>query len=106
MLHDSAAQCENLSVEQAYLVSKFLLISEQLLENGLLELAPRGMTSVNRQLAKILHPDKNPHPQAKEAFQRVQHAMETVKARIPAQSSTAPEAACNKGNHPFSNFFF
>ena len=77
----------NLSREQAYLVHKFFLISEELMVKGLIGLIQKGDNLVNRLLLKHLHPDKNPHPQAKDAFQRVQHAMETVKARIPVQCS-------------------
>jgi hypothetical protein len=56
-------QCANLSVEQAYLVYKFMMISKELMEKGLIGMIPRGgLSQVGRQLAKQLHPDKNSHP--------------------------------------------
>ena len=35
-----------------------------------------------KKLAKQLHPDKNQHPQAKEAFQKVLQAMETARKSV------------------------
>ncbi len=55
---------------------------------GLLGMPLDKLNQAYRSIAKQLHPDKNCHPQAKQAFQRVQSAMETVKARIPVQLST------------------
>jgi curved DNA-binding protein CbpA len=40
-----------------------------------------------RKLAKLLHPDKNQHPLAKEAFQKLHEASQAV-------SSQAGHAAC------------
>ncbi len=59
---------ENLSLEQAYLVYKFVFISEELMVKGLMGKCPGSLQSWFRATAKLLHPDKNCHPQAKEAF--------------------------------------
>jgi len=84
---------ENLQMEKAYLVYKFLFISEELMVKGLMGMPQCEWTQWYRSLAKQLHPDKNCHPQAKEAFQRVQSALETVKARIPVQCSSPQSSA-------------
>ncbi len=88
---------ENLSMEQAYLVYKFVFISEELMVKGLMGMPKDILSQAYRSIAKQLHPDKNSHPQAKEAFQRVQSAMETVKARIPVQLSTLSAAHLTSG---------
>lgn len=59
---------ENLTLEQAYLVYKFVFISEELMVKGLMGLCPGSLQSWFRSTAKQLHPDKNCHPRAKEAF--------------------------------------
>jgi hypothetical protein len=59
---------ENLSMEQAYLVYKFVFISEELIVKGLMGMCPGSLQPWFRWAAKLLHPDKNSHPQAKEAF--------------------------------------
>ena len=59
---------ENLQMEQAYLVYKFLFISEELMVKGLMGMPQSDWSQWYRSLAKQLHPDKNCHPQAKEAF--------------------------------------
>jgi len=66
---------------QVHLVYKFLNTPEELLQQGMGRLAPKQLSQFYKQLAKQLHPDKNAHPQAKDAFQRVQAAIECVKAR-------------------------
>lgn len=82
---------------------KFVHISDELLSEGLLHLSSE-LSQVYRFLARQLHPDKNGHPQAKEAFQKVLSAMETVKARNPVQSSNT--AARNGGRCAATNFDF
>lgn len=59
---------ENLQMEQAYLVFKFLFISEELMVKGLLGMPHEAWSQWYRGMAKQLHPDKNCHPNAKEAF--------------------------------------
>ena len=43
-----------------------------MLASGMSQKDPNQLTQFYRKLAKQLHPDKNDHPLAKEAFQRVQ----------------------------------
>jgi len=59
---------QNLQMEQAYLVYKFVFISEELMVKGLMGMPREAMSQMYRNLAKQLHPDKNCHPNAKEAF--------------------------------------
>jgi DnaJ-domain-containing protein 1 len=47
------------------------------------------LTQFYRKLIKQLHPDKNGHPRAKEAFHKVQEAYTSVKALIPDSRSYA-----------------
>lgn len=85
-------------MEQAYLVYKFVFISEELMVKGLMGMPKDIQNQAYRSIAKQLHPDKNCHPQAKEAFQRVQSAMDTVKARIPDQLSTLTPSHLTSGS--------
>jgi len=43
-----------------------------------------------KRLAKQLHPDKNQHPQAKEAFQKLQQAMESFRQQQTRNLSQVP----------------
>lgn len=54
--------------QQVFLVFKFLHTPEDVLVDGMCSLQPPLLTQFYRKLAKQLHPDKNSHPQAKEAF--------------------------------------
>lgn len=69
-----------MSKDQAFLVYKFLNTSQEMLVAGMTQLQPAQLTQFFRKLAKQLHPDKNGHPQAKDAFQAVQAAMESAQA--------------------------
>jgi DnaJ domain len=62
--------------EQVYIVYKFLNTPIDVLVSGMHQMQPNQLTQFYRKLAKQLHPDKNCHPQAKDAFQRVQCAMD------------------------------
>lgn len=48
--------------------------------SGMTKLQPPQLVQFYRKLAKQLHPDKNGHPLAKDAFQKVTEAMEAAKA--------------------------
>ena len=61
----------SVSKDQAFLVYKFLNTSQEMLVAGMTQLQPAQLTQFFRKLAKQLHPDKNGHPQAKDAFQAV-----------------------------------
>ena len=54
--------------EKAYLVYKFCNTPQGVLESGMMKMQPTQLTQFYRKLARQLHPDKNDHPQAKEAF--------------------------------------
>jgi hypothetical protein len=58
-------------MEQAYSVYKFVFIAEELIVKGLIGMPKETQQQWFRLVAKQLHPDKNSHPRAKEAFQRV-----------------------------------
>lgn len=54
--------------EKSYLVFKFSNTPVDVLESGMMKMQPTQLSQFYRKLAKQLHPDKNDHPQAKEAF--------------------------------------
>lgn len=74
--------------DQTYLVYKFTNSPVELLVQGMSSMGPDQLSQFYRKLARQLHPDKNCHPDAKEAFQRVQEAHATAKAQIPAASAS------------------
>jgi hypothetical protein len=56
-------------LEKVYLVFKFLNTPSSILQEGLLQMFQRQEANAYfKKLAKQLHPDKNAHPLAKEAF--------------------------------------
>jgi len=57
--------------EESFIVYKILLSSEYNLLQHLLNAPKHIATSTYRKLALLLHPDKNKHPQANEAFQKL-----------------------------------
>lgn len=65
--------------DQVYIVYKFLNTPVDILVSGMQQMDPNNLTQFYRKLAKQLHPDKNCHPQAKDAFQRVQSAIEQAR---------------------------
>lgn len=67
-LKNESCNFESLSTEQAYLTYKFVFISEELIVKGLMGMPQQAWSQWYRAMAKQLHPDKNCHPQAKEAF--------------------------------------
>ena len=73
--------------EQTYLVYKFVNSPVEMLQSGMKKMDQNSLSQFYRKLAKQLHPDKNDHPQAKEAFQRVQQAMELAKKSRPVSSA-------------------
>jgi hypothetical protein len=62
------AQSSSLQRDQIYVVYKFLNTPPEVLVSGMKQMQPTQLTQFYRKLAKQLHPDKNSHPQAKEAF--------------------------------------
>ena len=72
----------SVSKDQAFLVYKFLNTSQDMLVAGMAQMQPHQLIQFYRKLAIQLHPDKNKHPKAKDAFQVVQAAMESAKASM------------------------
>jgi len=72
------------SKDQAYVVYKFLNTPHEMLVAGMTSMQPQQLVQFFRKLAIQLHPDKNNHPQATDAFQAVQTAMEKAKEALRA----------------------
>lgn len=72
----------DVSLEQAFLVYKFLHTPADMLVRGMTQMQPQQLSQFYRKLAIQLHPDKNRHPQATDAFQVVQNAMESAKTSM------------------------
>ena len=70
------------SRDQAYLVYKFLQTPQEVLVLAMTQMQPQVLNHFYRKLAIQLHPDKNRHPQATDAFQVVQAAMESAKTTM------------------------
>ena len=61
----------SLQFHQVYLVYKFLDTPIQHITEGLRSKSRDEVRSFYKSIAKQLHPDKNSHPLAKEAFQKI-----------------------------------
>jgi hypothetical protein len=57
-----------LQFHQVYLVYKFLDTPLNLIIEGMRSKSPSDLRSFYKNIARQLHPDKNSHPMAKEAF--------------------------------------
>ena len=85
-----------LSYQQILQVYKILIMPEEILQNYMYTLILTNLTNDRfslsadmlkaefRRIAKIIHPDKNKHPQAGNAFQKVYKVYEVALARIEA----------------------
>ena len=65
------------------MVYKILATPQDMLVASMILMQQNFLTQFYRKLAIQLHPDKNAHPKATDAFQAVQAAMEAVKASQP-----------------------
>lgn len=63
------------SYDQVYLTYKFLITPLALLVKGMAKKTEADVKRYYHKIAIQLHPDKNSHPQAKEAFQKIQNAV-------------------------------
>jgi len=63
--------CKNISYQQTLQVYKILIMPEDILQKYMLSLSPDILKSEFRRIAKIIHPDKNSHPNAGNAFQKI-----------------------------------
>lgn len=59
---------ETADFDKAYLVYKLLETPTHVLQQGFYTMAQESATQYFKRLAKQLHPDKNSHPESKEAF--------------------------------------
>jgi hypothetical protein len=60
------------------LVYKFLATPEHMLTQGMIQMDTNSLKSYYKNLALHLHPDKNSHPQAKEAFQKIGNVFRNI----------------------------
>ena len=82
------------SQEKTYLVYKCMESPHELLVHEMRAVNPSILPQFHRKLMKQLHPDKNGHPRAKEAFLKVQEAYASVKALIPDSRSFNSSSTC------------
>jgi hypothetical protein len=87
-----------LTFDQCFLAYKFAQTSADVILAGMQNLAQsqsiNALTAFYRKLALQLHPDKNCHPIAKEAFQAVTEAFE--RAKSATHESARPNQCCEQ----------
>jgi thiol-disulfide isomerase/thioredoxin len=74
----------DVSYQQILQVYKILIMPEEILQNYMGSLNSDMLKSEFRRFAKIIHPDKNKHPQAGMAFQKIYKVYEVALARFEA----------------------
>jgi len=74
--------CQNTSYQQALQVYKILLMPENILESYMSNLSPEILKGEYRRLAKIIHPDKNRHPEAGDAFKKIHKVYEVMVGKL------------------------
>jgi len=74
----------DVSFQQILQVYKILIMPEEILQNYMGSLNSEMLKSEFRRFAKIIHPDKNKHPQAGMAFQKIYKVYEVALARFEA----------------------
>lgn len=70
------AKLITLSFDKVFLIHKFLESPMHILVDGMSAKKEEDVKKYYRTIAKQLHPDKNCHPRAKEAFQKIKNALE------------------------------
>lgn len=70
---------EKVNKERIYLVYKFLHTPMEALTDGFRMKSQPELNKFYKKLAMQLHPDKNLHPKANEAFQKVSSAVNSLK---------------------------
>jgi hypothetical protein len=73
-----------LKFDQVFLVYKFIETPIEMLAEGMGRLPKETAKKYFRTIALQLHPDKNAHPSAKEAFQKMQQALELSSRQQPS----------------------
>eukprot|EP01016_Furgasonia_blochmanni_P037343 TRINITY_DN4384_c0_g1_i10.p1 TRINITY_DN4384_c0_g1~~TRINITY_DN4384_c0_g1_i10.p1 ORF type:complete len:446 (+),score=73.00 TRINITY_DN4384_c0_g1_i10:148-1485(+) len=71
--------------QQIFEVYKFLLIPDEAIKNYFLQLDFNDVKSEYRRLAKCLHPDKNKHPEAGVAFQKIHNLYSYAQKMLSVQ---------------------
>jgi hypothetical protein len=74
----------DVSYQQILQVYKILIMPEEVLQNYMYNLNAEMLKQEFRRFAKIIHPDKNKHPQAGPAFQKIYKVYEAALARVEA----------------------
>ena len=74
-----SASAEPADFDKVFLVYKLLATPTHVLQQGLITMTQESATQYFKRLAKQLHPDKNSHPESKEAFQRLKVAFDQTK---------------------------
>ena len=65
--------------QKVFLVYKFLLTPDQMLLQGFQKMDQHSLRKYQLGLNLQLHPDKNSHPQAKDAFYKIQSLIQMLK---------------------------
>ena len=71
----------DLNYQQILQVYKILIMPEQVLQTYMLNLSAETLRAEFRRMAKLIHPDKNKHPQAGNAFQKIYKVYEVALSR-------------------------
>lgn len=74
----------DITPEQILQVYKINAMPEEILKSYMLNLSPECLRAEFKRLAKMIHPDKNKHPEAGSAFQRVHKVYESALERSNA----------------------
>jgi len=69
------SKVNQLQFDHIYLVYKFIETPLNILSTGLAKLSEEDRRNYYKNVAKLIHPDKNTHPKAKEAFQKIRAAL-------------------------------
>jgi len=72
----------NVTFQQTLQVYKVLIMPEDVLQKYMMSLNSETLKSEFRRMAKLLHPDKNKHPRAGNAFQKVHKVYEAMVGRF------------------------
>lgn len=72
----------NVTYQQSLQVYKIVIMPDEILQSYMFNLNSDTLRSEFRRMAKIIHPDKNKHPQAASAFQKVYRVYEAALSRL------------------------
>lgn len=72
----------NIHYQQILQVYKIMIMPEEILQTYMFSLNADTLRSEFRRMAKIIHPDKNKHPQAGNAFQKIYKVYEIALSRF------------------------